>query len=116
MTKIKSILFNRTTYLTSFFLLLLLVATPVAFAATPNIVSGGQKLATDALTWILILVPVTAALWIGYHAWMKSMADGDPGAVAERNKAMKRVLIGSAIAECAGGLVTLFLSYFTPAG
>ena len=113
MTKMKQFLFNRITYLTSVFMLLVLDAAPAAFAdTTPNIVSGGQKLATDALTWVLILVPVTAACMIGYHAWMKSMADGEPGATAERNKAMKRVLIGAAIAECASGIVTTFLAYF----
>lgn len=113
MTKIKKFLFNRTTYLTSVFMLLLLAAAPAAFAADPNIVTGGKKLAQDALTWVLVLVPVTAALMVGYHAWMKSMADGDPGAIAERNKAMKRVLIGAAVAECASGLITTFLAYFS---
>jgi hypothetical protein len=112
MKKIKKFLFNRTTYLTSVFMTLLMGTAPAAFAATPKIVTGGKSFATDALTWVLILVPVTAALMVGYHAWMKSMADGDPGAIAERNKAMKRVLIGSAIAEGASGIVTAFLAYF----
>jgi hypothetical protein len=88
-----------------------MVAAPAAFAA-PAIVNDAKKLATDALSWVLILVPVTASLMVGYHAWMKSMADGDPGAIAERNKAMKRVLIGAAIAETASGTVTAILAYF----
>lgn len=112
MTKIKQFLFNRTTYFTTVFMMLLVAAAPAAFA-DPNIVTGGKKLAGDALTWVLVLVPVTASLMVGYHAWMKSMADGDPGAIAERNKAMKRVLIGAAIAECASGLITTFLAYFS---
>jgi len=113
MKKVKQFQFNRISYLTSVFMLLVLAASPSAFAAsTPNIVSGGEKLAQDILTWVLILVPVTAAAMVGYHAWMKSMADGEAGAVAERNRAMKRVLIGAAIAECASGIVTTFLAYF----
>lgn len=81
-------------------------------AATPNIVSGAQRLAQDALTWVLILVPVTAGTMVGYHAWMKSMADGEPGAVAERNKKIKQTLIGGVVAESAAGITQLILSYF----
>ena len=48
---------------------------------------------------------------IGFHGWMKSMAD-DPNAISDRNKKMKNVAIGAAIAECTSGLVTVFLGYF----
>lgn len=90
---------------------MMMVAAP-AFAADPNIVTGASNLMKDALTWVLILVPVAATLMIGYHGWMKSMADGDPSAVTDRNKKMKNVAIGAAIAECTSGLVTVFLGYF----
>ena len=89
---------------------MMMVAAP-AFAATPNIVTGASNLMKDALTWVLILVPVAAALMIGFHGWMKSMAD-DPNAISDRNKKMKNVAIGAAIAECTSGLVTVFLGYF----
>lgn len=80
--------------------------------ATPEIVSGTVNLARDALNWILMLVPPTAGVAIGYQAWMKSMADGEPGVVAERNKKMKQILIGAVLAECAAGIVQLVLRYY----
>lgn len=94
-------------------MLTLISVVPVANAETPNIVNGAKNLASDALTWVLILVPVTCALMVGYHAWMKSMADGDPGAIAERNRKIKNTLVGSVIAECASGLVSVLLAYFS---
>jgi len=109
-------MFKRVMKLTSFFTFLMIVAAPSAFASEqnpPDFVSDGERLAKDALNWILILVPVTCATWLGYHAWMKSMADGDPGAIAERNKKMKNVLIGSIIAEGAAGIVRSVLGYFS---
>lgn len=91
----------------------LLVVSPVfAEGHAPKIVTGAVKLAQDAFGWILILVPVTAGTMFAWHAWMKSMADGDPGTIAEKNKKMKGVLVYSAIAEGASGLVFMVLSYF----
>ncbi|WP_274655573.1 hypothetical protein [Paenibacillus humicola] len=108
---------KRTGYLFGVLTLTVLAASMPTYAAgaEPNIVVGAQKLMQDALKWVLILVPVSATLMIGFHGWMKSMADGDPGAIADRNRKMKNVAVGAAIAECASGLVTVLLTYF-PSG
>lgn len=92
------------------FVLVLGFVTPVF--ATPSFVDGGKRLLQDILKWILILVPVAAAAMIGYHALMKTLSDGDPATIADRNKKMKTVLIGAIIAVSASALVTLILSYF----
>lgn len=83
-----------------------------AQAADPKFVTGGKNLLSDLLKWVLILVPAAAAAMIGYHALMKSLSDGDPGTIADKNKKMKNVLIGAVIAVSATGLVTVFLAYF----
>lgn len=104
---------NRTTTL---FFLFMLISTfmfaSAAFAAQPKIVSGTQKLISDAMTWLLILIPTSAALKLGYHAMMKYMADDNPGIIVEQNKKMKHTLIGAAIAVTATGLVDFIISYY----
>lgn len=110
--KFKKFALSRTVVIFTMFMMLMVLASESAFASNPTIVTGSVKLAQQALTWVLLLVPVTAALMFGYHTWMKSMADGESGEVAARNKAIKRVLIYSAIAEGASGLITLFLGYY----
>ena len=102
----------RITSLMLIALIVMLALAPSALASAPGIVTGGKRLAEDALKWVLILVPVSAALMVAYHAWMKSLADGDPGAITERNKKMKNTIVGAAIAESASGLVTVLLAYF----
>lgn len=81
-------------------------------AADPKFVTGAKTLLSDVLKWVLILVPVAAAAMIGYHALMKTLSDGDPAVIAEKNKKMKNVLIGAIIAMSASGLVTAILAYF----
>ncbi|MGG2201885.1 hypothetical protein [Paenibacillus validus] len=112
MKSVKKFLVNRTTYLFAVMMLALMAAAPATFAADPAIVTNAKKLAQDALTWVLVLIPVTGALMVGYHAWMKSMADGDPGAIAERNKKIKNTIVGSVIGVSASGIVTALLAYF----
>ena len=81
--------------------------------AAPEIVTGTKNLATDALTWVLLLVPVTAAMKMAYHAWMKSLADGDPGMISQHNQKMKNTLISAVIAETASALTQLVLGYYS---
>lgn len=93
----------------------LLITSP-AFAAKggqPTIVIGTKNLFTDAGTWVLIIVPVGAACMLGWHALAKSMSEGDPAVIAEKNKKMRNVLIGAIIAETAVSIVTVVLSYYT---
>lgn len=78
----------------------------------PEVVSSAANLLQDALTWILFLIPVAAALMIGYHSLLKIMSDGEAGEIAERNKKMKQILIAAVIAFAAVGIVTAILAYF----
>ncbi|MBJ6360507.1 hypothetical protein JFN88_04105 [Paenibacillus sp. MAHUQ-46] len=117
MNFIKKMIWNRTTYFTALFLLLVIAVSPVAFASTPGgdpvVVTGSKRLGQDFLKWVLILVPITAASMMGYQAWMKGLADGDENAIAMRNKAMKRILISTIIAFSAVGIVQLVISYYS---
>ncbi|MGE7828545.1 hypothetical protein [Paenibacillus sp. NPDC093718] len=93
-----------------FSIISLFAATPI-FASQPKIVSGGIELVKAATGWLMLLIPVTAVCMFVWHAWMKSLADGEGGQVAERNKKMKNVIIYSAIALGGTGLVNLLLGY-----
>lgn len=89
----------------------LLSITPPAYAGTPTLITGSVALLQSATTWLLMLIPVGAGLVLGYHALQKSMAD-DETTIAHRNKLMKNVIIGSAIAETASGFITVVLSFY----
>lgn len=104
---------QRCSYILLFMMFSTFIFATPALAATPQVVTGAKALAQDALMWILILVPITAGAMIGWHAWMKSMADGEQGEMGERNKKMKNVLVAAIIAESAAGIVQVILSYFT---
>lgn len=83
-----------------------------AAATAPKLVTGTVELFKTATTWLLIIIPVAAGLYLGFHALMKSLAE-DNAVIAEKNKLMKNVLIGAAIAEGASGLVTVVLSFYS---
>lgn len=108
----------RTTLIFALMAAVLVLAAPAVLAVEssqgtqPEIVTGAKRLVEDALNWILVLVPVCAGLMVAYHAWMKSMADGDQGVIAERNRKMKNTIVGAVIAESASGLCRFILSYF----
>lgn len=82
-----------------------------SYATTPKLVTGTVDLFKTATTWLLLIIPVGAGLFLGYHALQKSLSD-DQGVIAEKNKLMKNVLIGSAVATTASGLVTIVLSFY----
>lgn len=83
----------------------------VAFAA-PQIVTGTQRLLQDAFGWLLILIPLGAALGIGWQAFLKTMADGDPNVIASRNKTMKTIGIAAIIGMTASGTIYAILAYY----
>lgn len=90
----------------------LAAATSNAYAAgEPGIVSGAKNLASDVLTWLLILIPISAGAGIGYQALMKTL-NQDPAEVAHRNKNMKNILVAAVVGESAMGIVTALLAYF----
>ena len=104
MNKVKRIILFTLVSLTTF--------STAAYAETPVIVSGFQKLLGDVSTWLLALIPTASAAMVGYHALMKQMSDGDPSVASSSNKSIKRVLIGGAIGTSAAGLTKAFLTYF----
>lgn len=93
-------------------LALLLVSSTNAYAAgEPKLVTGTVALFQEASKWLLGIIPVGAGLMLGYQALQKSLTD-DTAVIAEKNKFMKNVIIGAAIAECASGLVMVILSFY----
>lgn len=93
---------------------LMLVFTPVTFAAgEPGIVSGTKNLLDAAMTWLLVLIPVGCACVIAWHAFVKQMNEGDPAQAAIHNRAMKNALVAGAIGISASGIVKAVLAFYT---
>jgi len=89
----------------------LMLTVTTSAAGTPVLVTGTLSLFQAATTWLLLIIPVGGGLFLGYHALMKALTD-DQAVIADKNKLMKNVLIGLAIAETASGLVTVILSFY----
>ena len=87
------------------------VTTSVVYAGTPKIVTGTVALFKAITTWLLLIIPVGAGAVLGYQALQKSLTD-DQGVIGEKNKMMKNVIIGAAIAETASGLITVILGFY----
>lgn len=90
--------------------------TPLALSAEsaePGIVTGTEALLQDALTWVLILIPVGCGCILAWHAFCKSLNEGDPAQAGIHNRAMKHALIASAIGMSAAGIVQAVLAYYT---
>lgn len=94
-----------------FYVFLIVVSMSSPAWAEPELVSGASNLLNDATTWLLGLIPTAAGLMIGYHALMKQFSD-EPTSTSIHNKAMKNILVASAIGVSAVGLVKAFLAYF----
>jgi hypothetical protein len=100
-------------------LFVMVVAAPVMFAAdlsttyltTPKIVTGSEKLIKDASQWLLLLIPITGGLMVGWQQYMKKWAQ-EPGDIALRDKRSKAIAIASVIAFCADGLISALLAYY----
>jgi len=91
-------------------LIMLTLAAP-AYAGDPKIITGTKLLFEAVTKWLLLIIPVAAGAVLGYQALQKSLSD-DHAVVAEKNKMMKNVIIGAAIAETAAGLVTTLLAFY----
>lgn len=83
----------------------------ISYAGTPKLITGTVALFQSATTWLLLIIPVGAGFVLGYQALQKSLTE-DQAIIAEKNKMMKNVIIGAAIAETASGLVTIVLSFY----
>lgn len=92
-------------------LVFIMVVAINAYAGEPKVVSGTKLLFADGTLWLSGLIPVGAGLMLGFQAFQKSMTD-DTAVIAEKNRFMKNVLIGAAIAESASGLAALILNYY----
>lgn len=93
-------------------LLLALLAGPsIASAAAPPVVQSAANLLNEATSWLLLLVPGAGGTMLAYHAVMRNL-DPDEQSVLRHNNAMRRVLIGTAIATSAVGTVNWLSGYF----
>lgn len=93
------------------FLLLMGISTQV-HAATPKLVSGTIDLFKAATGWLTLIIPSGAGVFLAYHATQKALSD-DQAVIAEKNKLMKNVIIGAAVATTASGLATIILGFYS---
>lgn len=78
----------------------------------PQVITGAQQLLQDISGWLLILIPLAGVMMVGYHSLMKTLSDGDPATIAEKNRKIKQTLIGVVIGMSAAGLVSAIITYF----
>ncbi|BDG59775.1 hypothetical protein [Caldinitratiruptor microaerophilus] len=88
-----------------------LAGASAAWAAAPPVVQGAARLVNEATSWLLLLVPGTGGSMLAYHALMRNV-DPDETNVQRHNSAMRKVLIGTAIAETAAGTINWLSGYF----
>jgi uncharacterized protein YacL len=62
--------------------------------------------------WMLVIIPVIAALMLGYYAVSKMLNEGDPQIAMKSNHAMKNVIIAAVIGEAAMGLISGVTGYY----
>ena len=97
----------------------LITAGTIALYSTPvmatqggvPIIGGVTKLLNDALGWLSGLIPLGCALFLGFHAFKKTMSD-DQAMIADCNKKMKNTLISGVVAVSAVLIVKFLLSTY----
>ena len=80
----------------------------IVVAATPAFVTGTQNLMNDAMTWVLILIPIAASLFCAWKAFCYQAAD-------ERimiKKSVKGAVVVAILGECVSSIIKLILSYY----
>lgn len=103
---------TRSYYSLVLFIMLLMGMSNNAYASQPKLVTGTVELFKSITTWLLLIIPVGAGAVLGFHALQKSLSD-DQAVIAEKNKLMKNVIIGAAIAMTASGLITIILGFYS---
>ncbi|UFJ41348.1 hypothetical protein LOK74_02075 [Brevibacillus humidisoli] len=89
-----------------------LMTTYAVYAAKDNIlVTGTKALLNDALFWILILIPVAAAVAIAWANFQKKGTE-EPAEIAAKDKLIKKYIWAAIIGECSAAIVKLVLSYY----
>lgn len=84
----------------------------VTYAAdNPKLITGTVNLFKAVTSWLLLIIPVGAGAYAGWHAFQKSMTD-DETVIAQKNRLIKNTIIGAAIATTADGLITAILNFY----
>ena len=109
--KIKKIL-KRITKITLAVSIIMSSKVYASAAGQPAIVTNSIRLITDATGWLMLLIPLVAALMVGFWSFQKSMSD-DQAQTADLNKKIKTTIISGAIGVSASGLVNFILGYFS---
>lgn len=78
--------------------------------AAPVFVTGTQKLMNDAMTWVLILIPIAASLFCAWKALCYQSADENERAVIK--KSVKGAVIVAILGELSSAIIKLVLSYY----
>lgn len=78
--------------------------------AAPVFVTGTQKLMNDAMTWVLILIPIAASLFCAWKAFCYQAADENERAVIK--KSVKGAVIVAILGELSSAIIKLILSYY----
>lgn len=82
-----------------------------SYAADPKLVTGTVNLFKAVTRWLLLIIPVGAGAFAGWHALQKSMSEDD-AVISQKNKLIKNTIIGAAIAMTADGLIVTVLSFY----
>ena len=82
----------------------------IVVAATPAFVTGTQNLMNDAMTWVLILIPIAASLFCAWKAFCYQAADDNERIMIK--KSVKGAGVGALWGECASAIIKLILSYY----
>ena len=82
----------------------------VAAGAAPIFVTGTQNLMNDAMTWVLVLIPIAAALFCAWKAFCYQAADENERTMIK--KSIKGALIIAVFGECASAIIKAILSYY----
>lgn len=74
-------------------------------------VTGTKAMLNDALTGILILVPIAAAAMIAWLSYLKKGLQ-EPAEIAQKDKLIKKIMIAAVIAFGSSTIVKIVLSYY----
>lgn len=102
---------KRTIKLTGLLVIFFTSTVYAAAAEEPKIISGTKTLLADASTWLTGIVSAVGGLWFAKNAMMSYISD-DEALKAKYDRSMKRVAIGTILAVCGSGLISLILNYY----
>lgn len=68
------------------------------------------NLMNDAMTWVLILIPIAASLFCAWKAFCYQAADDNERIMIK--KSVKGAVVVAILGECASAIIKLILSYY----